>query len=463
MEPLSPQAVAGIYAENIISSLDVYEPDILSNLFRRFGDQGYPDYYLMLRSLGYEEIAMQDEYGNFEENRYHVKFKVNGNTNAGATNGDVVVTLHPSSLDAANRFYPRKNQQILFNNEAVAYIHAIDKTVPTAPTLTLRSIGGAPIPQLSAGANLIIFSNAWSEGSGQPDAALSGVIYYENEAQIIKETIGVTGSEMTRKTWFQLKGVKGAPYYYKGQAELDYRMAVQIDGALLFGQRNTNPNAVDSEGNRLKTTEGLVPYMRKRSQLKLIAPNTFPVEAFDDIDKKMEANHAGNHVLSMMGIDRHQALENSLVEYFKDTNISFAQKTANDVLFNKNESLGASVNFKYLTKSERTYMFKRFKSFNHPELYGADGYNFSQYAMFLPLNQRRDPVKQSTIDSIGMRYRAFGEYNRRTEVWKVGGAGPGLKVTEFDKQNTFVRSHIGAHHRGGEQFVLVTAEVPVIS
>jgi hypothetical protein len=41
------------------------------------------------------------------------------------------------------------------------------------------------------------------------------------------------------------------------------------------------------------------------------------------------------------------------------------------------------------------------------------------------------------------------------EVWQVGGAGEGLKVTEFDSRNTYQRCHIGAHFRGGNQFVLM--------
>jgi hypothetical protein len=43
------------------------------------------------------------------------------------------------------------------------------------------------------------------------------------------------------------------------------------------------------------------------------------------------------------------------------------------------------------------------------------------------------------------------------EVWQVGGAGEGLKVTDIDERNTYQRTHIGAHQRGGNQMVLLEA------
>jgi hypothetical protein len=44
------------------------------------------------------------------------------------------------------------------------------------------------------------------------------------------------------------------------------------------------------------------------------------------------------------------------------------------------------------------------------------------------------------------------------EVWQVGGAGEGLKVTDIDERNTYQRCHIGAHQRGGNQMVLLQAQ-----
>ena len=98
---------------------------------------------------------------------------------------------------------------------------------------------------------------------------------------------------------------------------------------------------------------------------------------------------------------------------------------------------------------------KRMGVFNNPKLYGAAGYEAPMLGIWMPINRRKDPVSGNMVASIGCRYRGLGKYNRRMEVWQVGGAGEGLKVTEFDTRNTYMRAHIGAHFRGGNQFLLM--------
>jgi hypothetical protein len=93
--------------------------------------------------------------------------------------------------------------------------------------------------------------------------------------------------------------------------------------------------------------------------------------------------------------------------------------------------------------------------FNNKKLYGAVGYDAKKMGLFMPINKRKDPVSGNMVDSVGTRYRALGKYSRRMEVWQVNGAGPGLKVTQFDKNNTYQRCHVGFHARGGNQWVLM--------
>ena len=457
---MNPDAIANIYASDIISGFDIHKPEKLNSLFARYGDQG-ASYFQLLRSMGFEKEVSLDTYSHYEENRYHEVCIVNANVSSSGVGADIVFVLSPNSLDANNNFYVRKWDIILFPNEVTGSVTDIDVSTPTAPeiTCTLNDDTEA-FPDLTAGDELIITSNAFSEGSGQPEGALSGTWEYENDAQIIKETIGYTGSEMVNQTWFNVTttGMKIPAYYYKGQVEIDYRMALKIDGALLFGKRTVNALLIDPDtGRPIKTTEGMVPYIRRVGNEQSYTSGAFSVTEFDEMDNTLDREGAGNYVLGLLGITLHQDIENALVTYFADTNINYTRQTTNDVLFKNNESLGASVNFKYLTKSERTFLFKRMGVLNNPKLYGATGYENigPKLGMFLPINKRKDPVSGNMVESIGTRYRGLGRYNRRMEVWNVGGAGEGLKVTEFDKRDTYQRCHVGAHFRGGNQMVLM--------
>ena len=457
---MNPDAISAIYASDIISGFDIHKPEKLNTLFSRYGDQG-GSYFQLLRSMGFEKEVSNDTYSHFEENRIHEVVIVDAIVNQPAVGAEIQFTIDANSLDANNNFYLRKWDIILFPNEVTGSVYNINVSTPTAPVVDVRlNDDTEQFPALTALQELIIISNAWSEGSGQPESAVRGTWEYENDAQIIKETIGYTGTEMVNQTWFKINtmGVKIPSYYHLGQVDIDYRTALRIDGALLYGKRNVNVLNLDSvTGRPIKTTEGMIPYTRRVGNEQSYTSGAFNILEFDEMDNTLDREGAGNYILGLLGIKLHQDIENSLKTYFTDTNIIFAHKTANEVLFNNNESLAASVNFKYLTKSERTFLFKRMGVLNNPKLYGATGYESlgPKIGMFLPINKRKDPVSGNMVESIGTRYRGLGKYSRRMEAWQVGGAGEGLKVTEFDNRKTFQRCHVGAHFRGGNQFVLM--------
>jgi hypothetical protein len=453
---MGPEAIAQIYASDIVSGFDIHKPEYMNTLFNRYGDQG-ASYFQLIRSMGFELPVANDVYGHFEDNWVHTTFHSRGIVAQGLAGAEVLITLDTADLDANNNFYPRLWDLVLFPNEVTGSITKVDVTDADVPVITVKPNDVLDqIPALVADEELVIFSSAFSEGSGQPEGALSSTWEYSNTAQIIKETIGYTGTEMVNQTWFDVTsaGQSIPAYYFKGQIEIDYRMALKIDGALLWGKQTTNTITDTVTGRAIKTTEGMIPYIRRVGNEQTYTANAFDVDEFDEMDNTLDRNFAGNNILSLLGLRFSQEIENSLVTYFADTNITYARQAVNTDIFNSNESLAASVNFKYLTKSERTYMFKRLGGFNNPKLYGADGYSARTMGVFLPVNSKKDPVTSNNVSSIGTRYRALGPYSRRMEVWKVGGVGR-LKVTEFDKENTYQRCHVGAHFRGGNQMILM--------
>jgi len=67
---MGPEAIAAIYASDIISNFDLHKPEILNTLFNRFGDQG-ASYFQLIRSIGFEKPVANDTYGHFEDNHIH--------------------------------------------------------------------------------------------------------------------------------------------------------------------------------------------------------------------------------------------------------------------------------------------------------------------------------------------------------------------------------------------------------
>ena len=457
---MGPEAIAAIYASDIISNFDLHKPEILNTLFNRFGDQG-ASYFQLIRSMGFEKPVANDTYGHFEDNHIHEIVHVLDIVAQPAVGANIQFTLDPVDLDANNNFYLRLWDIILFPTEVTGSVIAIDVTAPAAPVVTVRlNEITDQFPALTAGEELAIITSSFSEGSGQPEGAVSGTWEYDNDAQIIKETIGVTGSEMVNQAWVTITTLGQAlpAFYFKGQIDIDYRMALKIDGALLWGKRSTNVITDATTGRPIKTTEGLIPYIRRVGNEQTSVDGAFTIDEFDEMSNTLDREFAGNYILGLLGISLHQDIENALVTYFANTNIQFARQATNEVLFKSNEALSASVNFTYLTKSERTFLLKRMGSFNNKKLAGAEGYSARKLGVFMPINKKKDPVSGNMVDAFGTRYRALGKYSRRMEVWQVGGAGEGLKVTDIDDRNTYQRCHIGVHHRGGNQFILMEAE-----
>jgi len=457
---MGPDAIAQIYASDIVSGFDIHKPEYLNSLFSRYGDQG-ASFFQLIRSMGFEKPVALDTYGHFEENHIHEIVHARDIVAQPAQGDPITFTLSLADLDVNNNFYVRKFDQMLFPNEVTGIVTAINVADPTAPIITVEPNEVTDrFPALTADEELVIMSNAFSEGSTQPQGAVSGTWEYSNTAQIIKETIGFTGTEMVNQTWFDVttKGQQIPAFYFKGQIDIDYRMALRIDGALLWGKQTTNTTGViDDDNNNLviRTTEGLIPYVRRVGNEQSYTAGAFDIDEFDEMDNTLDREFAGSRVLGLLGILLHQDIENSLKDYFANTNIQFAKEATNPALFNNNEALSASVNFTYLVKSERTFLMKRMGVFNNRKLYGATGYEAPRMGVWMPINKRKDPVSGNQVDSIGTRYRALGKYSRRMEVWQVGGAGEGLKVTAFDTRNTYQRCHVGAHFRGGNQFVLM--------
>lgn len=470
---MTPNAIQKVYASTFVSSLDMMKPQVLNTLFKKYGSQGLA--YLMVRSLGFERPVAGDLYSHFEEDMYHDSIKQEASTavaDPGAGN-DITLTLDATKLSSENEYYVRRNDVVTFKNEAQGWVETI--------TVTTGGLGGgvdkvdllvrpfdltSTLGAVAAGEELAITSNVWPEGSGFPEALASGYEKYENEAQIIKEHIGATGTQLVTETYIDYFNEAGEyqGVYRAGQAQLDYRILEKIDGAFFLGRRidNTGNRAVNTKDSKYpkKGTEGLIPFLRRKGNVNPYTVGAYSVDEFDSYDLTLEKNFVPTDIPLWFpqAINLYQEVENELVTYLADTNIQYARQAVNDMLFKSDESLGVSLNFKYLQKSGRTYLFHKLSGFSNSKTYGISSYDFQKMGFIIPVEKRKDPKTKDDIPSMGIRYRAMGAYNRRmiTDTLKgIGANGGSIPVNEIDETNTFQMAHLGAEFFGGNRMILV--------
>ena len=466
--------ISAIYDTDLVSTLDMALPQYkMNNIFKKHGNQGIA--YLLIRSLGFETSVGDDIYGHFEKDATHDSITqstaVGAVTQAGA-GLDITISLDATNLNASNQYYPREGDNIMTHDEIPGWIRAI--------TVTPGGLGGGvdlveltcrpndiadAWGTIASGEEIIIYSSTFTEGSGMPDEAASGSWKYTNEAKIIKEAIGSTGSQLVTETYIdaynragEYQGVYSDAYF-----DLDYRTLTKIDGAFWFDKRITTTagRALDAgTGYVKKGTEGFVPAIRRLGNINTYTPGSFTVDKFDKYDRTLEREWVDSSipVWAPMGLYLYQEIENTLVDYFKDTNITFTRQAVNDMLFKSNESLGASVNFKYLQKSNRTYLFHKLSGFSNQKTYGATGYDMQRMGFIVPLEKRKDPKSGNDIPTIGMRYRSMGQYNRKFLVSTIAGIGASGKkqaLTTIDKTNTYMFCHMGTEFYGMNRNILI--------
>ena len=450
-------SVNSVYTNEIATSFDILKPEVWSQLMKSHGNQK-AEYFTMLTSLGFKVASTNETFRHYEDDWIHETVGAIAPIVVGAAGADTTFTMSASNLDASNRFYLREKDHLLLQNGVRVYVKDIDVSTPAVPVVTVSPFDPTAVATVTALDEIAITSNSSDECTDQPPGRFTGTRKYTNDLQIIKETLSVTGTNMTDGLWFNqvtYAGENGKPisaYYIKGQEDAEYRLALEMEGACLFGVRNTNANTTDPEtGAQHKTTEGTYTYMENNANTVNYTPGSFTVSKFNEINKIADKEVAPEHYCSFLGIDIHDEFDDTFVDYNKDTNISFTSEVTGG---KKKIDIG----FDMLKKSGRKYGFKRFPSFSNAKTYGASGYDYSSQGMFIPLGMNKaldSNGRSEKLPTIGMRYKKLGSYNRFTEVWDVSGAGNGRKVTQNDSKNLYLRGHIGSHNMVGNQMILL--------
>jgi len=461
------------YDTDLVSTLDLdYPQKEMNEIFRPYGDQGKT--YLFIRSLGFERSVGNDDYLHYEKDKSHVNFKqstsVGAVTQAGA-GLPLTISIDSTDLDASNKYYLRKGDNVITASQVRCY-------VKEEPTVTTGGLGGGvdlvefaiypnkitdTIGTIASGEVMSIYSGTSSEKSGFPKEATAGSTQFSNTAKIVKENVGTTGTQLVTESWIKAYNKAGEMqgWYAEAMVDIDYRILLKLDGMFFLDYQidNTASRAVDSvTGYPVKGTMGLDDGVETYGNVETYTTGAFAITDFDTYDKILRSNyiHSDVPIWFPMALDLYQEVENALKTYFADTNINYVKDVLNARLFKGDASLGASVNFKYLQKSDRCYMFNALDNFNNPETYNSTGHTWQGVGYGIPIHKKKDPVTGDDIPSFGTRYRSKGEYNRKFILERQGGVGASHNpVHEIDKQNTYIMCHMGCEFFGLNQFIKV--------
>lgn len=467
--------VSAQYAEPLVSAFDVWQPEILDKMFNKLGHQGQP-WFLTLQHMGYLLPVAQRVYSHYEGELKNPPFKPRANVGAPGTNTNQLITLAVVDVDTSNQFYPRVGFQVWYPNGRKGIIMSIDVTTPSAPVLNIAPLGTSAayaLPAVTTATELTIQDSAFAEGTGQPIGIVPSATKISNNTQIFKDTISVTGSEQTNKTWFTgwqdvSKGAEGSDgvsagksWYNLNFADLEYRMALQISSALLNGIQDDGRNVDPVYGRRIYTTQGLVPSIIARGNIQTYTPGAFSITDFDAYSRIFDREYVGNFVGGLLSTNAYNEIKNAAVAYFANTRIDYesGQAMMGDMFGNPALGFGQgkkmNVDFELVKTGGRNFAFKRMMEFSDRQTFGTIGSVTNGYGVFVPFGQMKDTQSNQMVDNIGARYKSKDGYSRKMEIWTVAGAGPGMKVIPDDFSSTFMRAEIGSQTMGANQMILI--------
>jgi len=444
-------AVTAQISNNLVSTFNLHKPEYSNFLFRKYGKQGFTAFQF-LQSLGNVTPVAQENFYHFEENWIASSFTTTGGS--GAAGASVNLTVSPAYIDGNGFYYPRLNDVLMFTNGVKGQVIADNGS----GVLTVRPLKAAQAISVAADEQIIIPTNSFGEGTGQPDGRVSDVFRYDFNMQIIKETIDTTGTELTNQMWVNtIDGTQINAWFDKAKSiDLDYRMALAIDGMLLYGTKADNTGILGS------TSEGLVDAVTTQGGNGTYTSGLFSIAQFDQMNRYLDKQMAPNEYTGLLGYQAFQDVENALSNVFTQNPIIFAGgngKTLGQMMYGDMASkIGESVDigFRSITKTDRTFHLLKLAQLSNPQLYGATGFTEASRMIFVPLDKPTQP-KGGQVPRLGVRYKQLGGYSRKMEAWFTGSAGNfGVKTNDIDSVQLHNRAHMGAEIYGANAFFQFT-------
>jgi len=450
-------AVSATMSNTLVSLFNIHMPQKANFLFRKYGKQGVTAFQF-LQSIGAVTPVALGTYSHFEEDWIHATFtpSVVGAGGAGVTTN---VTISASDVDSLGNSYPREGDIVMFNNGVKGQI--ISKSGANPPVLGIAPLLSADDIATSAivGEQVIIISNSFAEGTDQPEGRVSKAYEYTFNTQIIKETVSSTGTELTNGLWFKsIDGVGINGWFDKAKSiDLDYRTALAIDGAILYGEVATNPNVTGT------TTQGLVSGVTSQGGNATYTPGLFSINYFDQMNRYLDKQIAPPEYVGLLGYQAFQDVENTLSNVFTQNPIVFAGgggKTFGELMYGENmksiADKSVEIGFRSITKTDRTFHLLKLPQLSNPKLYGATGFTEAGRMIFCPLDKPIAP-KGGAMPRLGVRYKELGGYSRKMESWFTGGAGNiPVKTNGVDSVQLYNRCEIGAEQYGLNGFYQFT-------
>lgn len=466
------EVAGGSVGQGYVSALDYYEPFELVEIYARH--QMKPTFLDWIGVYGNESYAANPKVGHYErgERKAYLRFSAV----AVPAGGEVVATYDTSimrddSLEvggAARQSSPgRVGEEIYVTGNVLVRIMSKD-TSGAQHTVTLRPVDSTTnlATAVLADTNYAIVGNSHGEGTGGMKGAIPQLVRYQNDFQIIKEAVGVTGSSLTNRLRFNPVLNQPGSFFMLAEWETLYRFDEAKSNVLLMGQRGDGNITVTSDQTgydvTVNHTQGMEDFYRTGGFNNTYTDGSLTFNDLRDNSRYLEVNKIGaNEVLSWLGYDLYDELEQA-AETFLDANAdvyvmnqliaSRLDYTAADESPMDAQSLALNLSFRSVKAGGFRYSWYLLHEFNDSAGFGMSTYNFTDVGIFVPNTNTMNYLTNSPDPLISVVYKELNGYRRKNVIATLAGAGVGgeggytpLAVHDIDGMTIHMVSELAFH------------------
>jgi hypothetical protein len=460
MMAYQPGAVNAATSHNFVSYYDAHEPDISDVNVQRYGNS----FVGFLDLVGAKKGTSSLEYSRFEKDRQYPKIKAT--CSAGSAGASVTFTLHadgkitvPSAAPydtsaTTDEVFtaPRVGDLIMIKPSsgtvsAGTYIKAIVTAVTGSTSFDATPINSADtIPDVTAD-EIVIYGNAWGEGSGFNVPMSNTSTKYTEKLQNIKHVHRVTGSENLTKKWFKDNSGR---FMIEGEADSYIQFLNITDLNLLVGEELSNTtlaSVYQTARTPLALARGFLSAVLDGGNiLNYSNVSGLTLDDMYEYNIIIDGEKAEKKNLMFTGIHLDQQLDITLGDRLKSGAISYGS-------FSMDQEKAVNLSFQKFMLGNYSYDKRAMDAFNDRQTLGADGFGYKYEAFTMPASSTKAaggeemgkmiaPVRKRYLEGKGKSREMMIDYfDARTQ-----------SVEGYDYEEVRYQSHCGIEVQAVNRF-----------
>lgn len=370
---------------------------------------------------------------------------------AAANDGsNVLVTIASGDhYDSGTHSYPVVGNLVMFEDDTVGYVSAINRTVASAHVLTVKPYAATEAVQTAAvvGQHIVCYGNVQKEKSSKTEMRVPYVSKIEAYIHTSRGYYAVTDWAQQEQVEFEYDGQKYL--YVKGIEEGADGFAADEEGNLLFTPANDG-TLTDASSNVLKGATGLFP-QTETSGMNFEYDVDFELADYQDLQLLITDNYGDTEYLFGRGPNLANAMDRWLID--------FTDGGAYYNFFDKGKEQALTFKFKSIEIGGITFHNATWEAFAHAGSFGAGGMQWRHKGCLIPCGNTKDPELNKSVPYLQMQYAppkgAAHVVQGDHKVWQTGADASQGPTSDEEIREFHWISYKTLMQRNREKFAMV--------